>query len=115
MTAFLRAFIRSPRAGAGIETALGAAILITVSLAVFDIYSRVRAAHAASHAAVSMASYLSQEDAPDGDALFELGTFLHEEAIAVPSSLLFVLTAVRQPLTPRGPRRSSCGPIPRSP
>ena len=96
-------FARSPRAGAGLELAVGTAMLFVVAFAAFDLYSRVRATQVISHAAVAMASHISQEPAPQGSDLLELATFLYEDVIAVPSSLLFVLTAVRQPPDPADP------------
>ena len=98
----LRAFARAARASAGIELALGAAVLIPVAMLCFDLYSRVEADTRSAHLAAVMADYVSRGPdtaggALDGSALEALGKFLHERALGVPAHLVFVISALRQP------------------
>ena len=52
--------------------------------------------------AATMADYVSRgpatgETTLDGDALKDLGTFLHEHVLGVPADLVFIVSALRQP------------------
>ena len=98
----LRAFARHTRASAGIELAIGAAVLLAIATLCFDLYTRVKADTAAGRLAVTMADYVSRgpdagTDTLDGGALEALGTFLRAHALGAPADLVFVVTALRQP------------------
>lgn len=93
----LRALMRDCQGSASLEVALGAAALIAVSGLAFDLYSRLNAEITGFRIAVTMADYLSQETAPDGDEVVALGRFLHERELGVPAHLAFVISAVHRP------------------
>ena len=99
----LGAFARETRAAAGLELALGCAlVLLPVSYACLDLYSRVDADTAAARVAATMADYVSRgpETAGqplDGNALKKLGEFLWKQELGAPAALVYVVTALRQP------------------
>ena len=100
--AALRAFARDTRAAAGLELGFGAFVLISVAALSFDLYTRVEADTVGAQLAATMADYVSRGPAPgettlDGDALKDLGTFLHEHVLGVPADLVFIVSALRQP------------------
>ena len=70
---------------------------MTVAAVAFDLYSLTRANAAGERIAATMADFVSQESAPDGDELAALGKFLHERELRVPSALVYVISAVHQP------------------
>ena len=100
--ALLRIFARDSRGAASIELALGAVVLISVSILCFDLYSRIKADTAVARIAVTMADYVSRDVAPDGDEIKALGEFLHEHELGLPAALVYVVTALHQP--PGDPR-----------
>ena len=91
------AFLHDRKGSAAIEFAVGAAALIAVSALAFDLYSRLDADTASFRTAVTMADYLSQETAPDGDELVALGRFLLERELSAPTALVFVISSVHRP------------------
>lgn len=98
----LHAFARGTRASAGIELALGAAVLIPIAALCFDLYARVAADTSGTRCAAVMADYVSRgpdtaTNTLDGAALEDLGEFLHNNAFGAPADLVFVLSALRQP------------------
>ena len=98
----LRAFARGTRASAGLELAIGAAVLIPITALCFDLYARVAADTAGARAAAAMADYVSRgPDAAtntlDGGALRELGGFLRTHEFGAPADLVFIVSALRQP------------------
>ena len=94
----LGTFLRDTRGGVGaVELALSAAMLISVAALSFDLYSRMKAATASARVAVGMADYVSRDTAPDGDQLADLARFLHAHEVGVPSTMVIVLSAFRQP------------------
>ena len=99
--AALRAFARDTRAAAGLELGFGAFVLISVAALSFDLYTRVEADTVGAQLAATMADYVSRGPAPgettlDGDALKDLGTFLHEHVLGVPADLVFIVSALRR-------------------
>ena len=94
----MRAFTRDSCGAAGIELALGAAVLFSVSLLCFDLYSRIQADTAVARMAVTMADYVSRDTNPDGDEMEALGRYLHRHELGVPADLVYVITALHQPL-----------------
>ena len=100
--AALRAFARDTRAAAGLELGFGAFVLISVAALSFDLYTRVEADTVGAQLAATMADYVSRgpatgETTLDGDALKDLGAFLHEHVLGVPADLVFIVSALRQP------------------
>ena len=100
--AALRTFARDTRAAAGLELGFGAFVLISVAALSFDLYTRVEADTVGAQLAATMADYVSRgpaagETTLDGDALKDLGTFLHEHVLGVPADLVFIVSALRQP------------------
>ena len=99
----LRAFARDTRAAAAIELAIATPILLLpVASLSFDFYKRVEADTVGAQLAATMADYVSRgpdigEDTLDGDALKDLGTFLHEHVLGVSADLVFIVSALRQP------------------
>ncbi len=91
------AFARDPRGAASVELGFGAAALLAIALVCFDLYSRVEADTAAARMAVTMGEYVSRETDPDGDQVTALGRFLYKYELGVPASLVYVVSAVRQP------------------
>ena len=85
------------RGSAGVELAIGAFVLISVSALCFDLYSRVEAGTTVARMAVSMADYVSRDVDPDGDEMKALGEYLHEHELRVPANLVYVVTALHQP------------------
>ena len=85
------------RASAAIELAIGAVAILTVAAVAFDLYSLTRANAAGARVAAIMADYVSRESAPDGDEMAALGKFLHGQEFGMPSTLVFVISAVHQP------------------
>ena len=80
-----------------IEFALGAVVLTATAAMCFDIYSRITADTALGRMAVTMADYVSLEDAPEKEPMKALGKFLHEHELGVPADLVFVITAIHKP------------------
>lgn len=97
MRAARRGFRSGQRVAASIELALGAAALLTVAAACFDLYSRVKADTAVARMAVVMADYVSHDVAPDGDKMKALGRFLQQHELGVPADVVFVISAIHQP------------------
>ena len=93
----LRAFLRDGRGGASLELAIGAVVFIAVAALSFDLYARIKADVAGARVVVTMADYVSRDQAPNGDDLAALGGFLHAHELRVPTDLVYVLTAFRQP------------------
>ena len=98
----LRAFARGTRASAGLELAVGAAVLIPIAALCFDLYARVVADTAGARAAAAMADYVSRgpdtgTNTLDGGALRDLGDFLRTHAFGAPADLVFVVSALSQP------------------
>ena len=91
------AFARDPRGAASVELGFGAAALLAIAVVCFDLYSRVEADTAAARMAVTMGEYVSRETDPDGDQVTALGRFLYKYELGVPASLVYVVSAVRQP------------------
>ena len=91
------AFTRDSSGVAGIELALGAAMLLAVSTLCFDLYSRIRADTATARMAVTMADYVSRDTEPDGDDMDALGRYLHSHELGVPGALVYVVSALHQP------------------
>ena len=89
--------VNEERASAPIELAIGAVAILAVSAVAFDLYSLTRANAAGERIAATMADYVSQESAPDGDEMTALGKFLHERELRMPSALVYVISAVHQP------------------
>ena len=85
------------RASAAIELAIGAVAILTVAAVAFDLYSLTRANAAGARVAAIMADYVSRESAPDGDEMAALGKFLHGQEFGMPSTLVYVISAVHQP------------------
>ena len=85
------------RASAAIELAIGAVAILTVAAVAFDLYSLTRANAAGARVAAIMADYVSRESAPDGDEMAALGKFLHDQEFGMPSTLVYVISAVHQP------------------
>ena len=96
----LHAFARDVRGTAGVELAIGAVALVSVSAVCFDLYSRVKADVACRRMAAVMADYVSRELAPDGDRMEALSAFLYRHDLGVPAALVFVVTAIHQPSVP---------------
>ena len=94
----VRAFARDSCGAAGIELALGATVLLSVSALCFDLYSRIKADTAVARMAVTMADYVSRDANPDGDEMEALGRYLHDHELGVPADLVYVITALHQPL-----------------
>ncbi len=92
-----RSFARDTRGVAGIELALGAVALLTISMLCFDLYSLVGLNGASARSAAAMADYVSREAAPDGDEIAALGEFLHQEEFGSPADVVYVITAIRRP------------------
>ena len=93
----MRAFARDSCGAAGIELALGATVLLSVSALCFDLYARIKADTAAARMAVTMADYVSRDANPDGDEMEALGRYLHRHELGVPADLVYVITALHQP------------------
>ena len=94
----MRAFARDSRGAAGIELALGAFVLVTVSLLCFDLYARIKADTATARMAVTMADYVSRDANPDGDEMEALGRYLYCHELGAPADLVYVITALHQPI-----------------
>ena len=91
-----RRFARDTRGAAGIELAIGAVVVLGVAVASFAVYSRIEAATSAPRIAVTIAEYVSQEEAPDGDQLDALARFLRDHELGAGYALLVVTTAVHK-------------------
>lgn len=89
--------VRERRAAAPIELALGVVAILAVAAVAFDVYSLTRAHAAGERIAAIMANYVSQEATPDGGEITALGKFLHESELRVPSSLVYLISAVHKP------------------
>ena len=94
----VRAFARDSCGAAGIELALGATVLLSVSALCFDLYARIKADTAAARMAVTMADYVSRDTNPDGDEMKALGEYLNDHELGAPADLVYVITALHQPL-----------------
>ena len=103
LSARLRAFLRDRRGVAAIEFALGTVALISVSALCFDLYSRVRAEAACGRMAAAMAEHVSRDVTLDGRQMKALGEFLYQHDLGIPASLVYVITAIRQPADPDDP------------
>ena len=103
----LRGFARARRGSVSIELALGAVALVSVSALCFDLYARIKADTAGARMAMTMADYVSRDAAPDGAQMTALGAFLHAHELGVPADLVYVITAIRQPV-----RELSSDPLP---
>ena len=73
---------------------MGVVAILTVAWVAFDVYSLTRAHAAGERIAAIMANYVSQEATPDGGEITALGKFLHESELRVPSSLVYLISAV---------------------
>ena len=99
----LRAFARGTCAAAALELAIVTPVLLTsVAFPSFAFYKRVEADTVGAQLAATMADYVSRgpdigEDTLDGNALKDLGTFLHEHVLGVSADLVFIVSALRQP------------------
>ena len=93
----VRAFARDSCGAAGIELALGATVLLSVSALCFDLYARIKADTAVARMAVTMADYVSRDTNPDGDEMEALGRYLYCHELGVPADLVYVITALHQP------------------
>ena len=100
--ALVRAFARDSRAAAGIELALGATVLLSVSAFCFDLYARFKADTAAARMAVTMADYVSRDPNPNGDKMKALGQYLHRHELGAPADF-----GVRHHCAPPADRRSA--------
>ena len=95
----LRAFVLEPRASAGLELGIGAAVLLGVAALCFDLYSRVEADTAASRVAATMADYVSrgpdtEGGALDRSALKKLGKFLRDHELDDADDMVIVISAL---------------------
>ena len=77
-------------------------LLTSVAVPSFAFYKRVEADTVGAQLAATMADYVSRgpdigEDTLDGDALKDLGTFLHKHVLGVSADLVFIVSALRQP------------------
>ncbi len=93
----LRGFARDVRAGATIELALGAVVLVLIAATCFDLYSRIKSDTAGARLASVMADYVSRDAEPDGDGLKTLGEFLYRNDLRVPANLVYAITAFQRP------------------
>ena len=93
----LRGFAREVRAGATIELALGAVVLVLIAATCFDLYSRIKSDTAGARLASVMADYVSRDAEPDGDGLKTLGEFLYRNDLRVPANLVYAITAFQRP------------------
>ena len=91
-----RRFARDTRGSAGIEFAIGAVVVLGIAVAGFAVYSRIEAATSAPRIAVTMAEYVSQEQAPDGDQLDALALFLRDHELGAGHALVVVTTAIHK-------------------
>ena len=102
----LRAFVRETRAAAALELGIGMAALMAVSAALFAVYSWIETNAAVPRIAVTMADYISREEAPDGEQLDALAEYLWKtdlggvkneqaQAEAKPAAA-FVIAAIRR-------------------
>ena len=103
----LRAFVLEPRASAGLELGIGAAVLLGVAALCFDLYSRVEADTAASRVAATMADYVSrgpdtEGGALDRSALKKLGKFLRDHELDDADDMVIVISALYQGFGTRG-------------
>ena len=89
-------FARDTRGAGGIELALGAAAMLVIAATCFAVYSWIEAATSAPRIAITMAEYVVQEKAPDGNQLDALARFLREHELGTGYSVLVVTTAVRK-------------------
>ena len=90
-------FARDSRGAASIELAIGAVVLLAVSMLGFDLYSRVEADATGTRMAATMADYVSRETDPDGEQLTALGRFLYEQELGLPADLVYVISAIAKP------------------
>ena len=91
-----RCFAGDTRGAAGIELAIGAVVVLGLAVASFAVYSRIEAATSVPRIAVTMAEYVSQERAPDGDQLGALARFLRDHELGTGHALVVVTTAVHK-------------------
>ena len=91
-----RRFAADTRGAAGIELALGAVVVLGIAVASFAVYSRIEAATSAPRIAITMAEYVSREEAPDGDQLDALALFLRDHELGAGHALLVVTTAIHK-------------------
>lgn len=98
-TGALRAFVRDPRASAGIELGIGAFVLVSVAALCFDLYARVETDTAAARVAATVADYVSRGPDADGDALERsalksLGGFLRAHELDDAGDFVLVVSAL---------------------
>ena len=89
-----RRFLRNTRGAAALESAVGAAVLVTTSTLAFDLYTRATATTTGLNVAVAMADYVSREKKPKASEIAALATFLHGEFFPQ-ADTAFVVVAVQ--------------------
>lgn len=93
---YIRGFARERDGAAGIEIALAAGALLSVSMLCFDLYSLVKVDTSGARAAVAIADYVSRDTAPNGEEITALGEYLHQQEFEVPADVAFVISAIRR-------------------
>ena len=93
----MRAFMRERSGSALIELGVGTVMMLGISMAVFDVYSAIKATTAASRIASSISDYVSRETGADyGDRLAALGQFLYERELGTSVAAVYVVSAARK-------------------
>ena len=85
----------STRGSAALECAIGTVVLLSVSVAGFDLYRLSSAQAKTIRSAVTMAEYVSQEATPVANYLRDLGQFLYNNQLE-PRLAAFVTSAVHK-------------------
>lgn len=97
-----RQFLRNTRAAAALESAIGAVVLVTVSVLAFGLYKQVTAPPTGLNAVVTMADYVSREAKPAATQIEALAKFLHGQFFPQ-AAVAFVVLAVRGAVAPQKP------------
>lgn len=98
MTAWLSrglySWMRSTRGSVSVEFALGAVIVLTVTVGGLDVYRIIDAQAVTFRAAATMADYVSLEEAPTRQSLEDLAEFSYRNEIGLPSEAAFVVSLI---------------------
>lgn len=95
--ACLRSWMRDGQGSVSIEFVFGAVLIVATAVGGMDLHRVVDAKSVTSHAASTMAGYLSLESVPSATFIEDLARFSYRNEIALPSEAAFVVSAVSRP------------------
>lgn len=88
-------YLRGRSGTAIIELAIATAVIIGISMLIFDAYAMVKSRSAAGRVAITMSDFVARETGSDyGDQMVALGQYLYEQELGASVAIVYVISVV---------------------